>query len=92
MNALLLLVLVFFIPLVLLLGKLTSSPNHVSITDSVVYCALSSCLGDALRQRAQQRTSFGKGYALNLSSGAGQAGWEQIEMEGILNTESDHER
>jgi hypothetical protein len=34
-------------------------------------------------------TSFGKQYAMNLNSGAGQGGWEQIEMENMLDPDDD---
>jgi hypothetical protein len=36
-------------------------------------------------------TSFGKQYAMNLNSGAGQGGWEQIEMENMLDPEDERE-
>jgi hypothetical protein len=34
-------------------------------------------------------TSFGKQYMRNLSSGAGQGGWEHIEMENMLDPDGD---
>ncbi|KAF2738978.1 hypothetical protein EJ04DRAFT_422462, partial [Polyplosphaeria fusca] len=55
----------------------------------LVFLALSSCLGDRFRAR---HTSFGRSYARGLGSGAGQAGWEQIEMEDMLSDHSlDHD-
>lgn len=80
MGALVVLSLLFFLPLVLF----------------VVFLALSSCLGDNFRARVSgitssaRHASFGPSYARNLGSGAGQAGWEQIEMEEMLqNVEDD---
>ncbi|OCK80200.1 hypothetical protein K432DRAFT_382435 [Lepidopterella palustris CBS 459.81] len=74
MNVLVLLTLLLFLPLLLL----------------VAFLALSSCLGDNFRARFSGITinavhaSYGRNYARGLGSGAGQAGWEQIEMENIL--------
>ncbi|RDI80520.1 hypothetical protein Vi05172_g9484 [Venturia inaequalis] len=71
----------FVIPLVLLLAWLV----------------LSSCLGSSVRSRGSrssipgQQPSFGRNYAMGLSSGTGPGGWESIEMENMLNPETDFE-
>ncbi|OCL15280.1 hypothetical protein AOQ84DRAFT_279300 [Glonium stellatum] len=81
MNVLLLLGLLLFLPLLLF----------------VAYLALSSCLGDNFRARFSgitihsRHASFGRSYARSMGSGAGQAGWEQIEMEDMLGREEDEE-
>ncbi|KAF2396717.1 hypothetical protein EJ06DRAFT_559829 [Trichodelitschia bisporula] len=55
-----------------------------------IYLALSSCLGDSLRRRDSVRpATFGTIYARSLA--AGQGGWEQIEMQDVVNRD-DHER
>ncbi|KAF2083504.1 hypothetical protein K490DRAFT_51496, partial [Saccharata proteae CBS 121410] len=38
-----------------------------------------------------RHASYGRGYARALGSGAGQAGWEQIEMEDMLDDPLDEE-
>lgn len=38
-----------------------------------------------------QQPSFGRNYAMNLSSGTGPGGWESIEMENMLNPEDEFE-
>jgi hypothetical protein len=74
MNVFVLLSLLLFIPFLFFL----------------VFLALSSCLGDNFRARVSgmsvnpRYTSFGRSYARGLGSGAGQAGWEQIEMEDMM--------
>lgn len=79
MNVLVLLSLLLFIPFLLFL----------------VFLALSSCLGDRFRARVSgftlnpRHTSFGRNYGRGLGSGAGQAGWEQIEMEDMLGSDSE---
>ncbi|OJD40683.1 glutamine amidotransferase type 1 [Diplodia corticola] len=66
--------LIFFLPLVMF----------------IAWMALSSCLGDSLRATIAgasmnpRQASFGRSYARGLGSGTGQAGWEQIEMEEML--------
>lgn len=72
MNVILLLVLLFFIPLLFF----------------VAFLALSSCMGDRFRARISgitfnpRHASFGRSYAQGLGAGGG--GWEQIEMEDML--------
>lgn len=75
MNILLLLSLLFCIPLLFF----------------VVYLAISCCLGDDFRGRLSgvsfdpRNAIYGKTYARSMASGSsGQAGWEQIEMQDIL--------
>ncbi|KAF2143724.1 uncharacterized protein K452DRAFT_224199 [Aplosporella prunicola CBS 121167] len=74
MDVLILLVLVFFIPLVFF----------------IAWLAVSSCLGDNFRARIagvsvnSRHPSFGRSYARTLGSGAAQSGWEQIEMEDMF--------
>lgn len=81
MNVLLLLSLLFFIPLVLL----------------AVFLALSSCMGDSFRASVAgipvtfRGASFGRQYTRGFGSGAGSAGWEQIEMEDMLGEDSEEE-
>lgn len=63
----------------------------------LAFFALSSCLGDDFRtwltgrDRNAPATTFGLQYARLMSHGASQGGWEQIEMEDMLNKTSDHE-
>jgi len=79
MNVIVLLTLLFFIPLLLF----------------AVFLGLSSCLGDNFRARFSginvnpRHASFGRSYARGLGSGAGQGGWEQIEMEDMLGEDED---
>ena|ERR1700761_186089 len=96
MAGIALLVVLVVIPLVLFLGRFCNIfPTRPLINFWLVYLALSSCLGDSLRRGRSgsthfgQQTSFDRGYVMNLSSGAGQAGWEQIEMENMLNHEDE---
>ncbi len=58
--------------------------------------ALSSCLGDEIRAvwSGRQRlapTTFGLQYARSMGHGGNQAGWEQIEMEDLLDRPYKHE-
>lgn len=62
----------------------------------LVFLALSSCMGDRFRARvsgmaSKPRHSFGRNYTRGLGSGAGSAGWEQIEMEDMLGEDSEDE-
>lgn len=62
----------------------------------LVFFALSSCLGDGIRGRSSSRasrmapTTFGQQYARLMSHGGNQAGWEQIEMEEMLDKSNEH--
>lgn len=79
MNILVLLSLLLFIPFIFFL----------------VFLALSSCMGDGFRARISglsinpRHGLYGRGYARGLGSGAGSAGWEQIEMEDMMGEDSD---
>jgi len=58
--------------------------------------ALSSCLGDEIRAVWSGReqyvpTTFGQQYARSMGHGGNQGGWEQIEMEDLMD-ESDRHR
>ena len=59
--------------------------------------ALSSCLGDSIRARISGITvnprhgSYGRTYGRNASSGVGQGGWEQIEMEDMMSRDFDED-
>lgn len=83
MNVLVLLSLLFFIPLLFWL----------------VFLALSSCMGDQFRARVAgipvtfnpRHASFGRQYTRGFGSGAGSAGWEQIEMEDMLGEDSEED-
>lgn len=78
MNILVLLSLLLFIP----------------FTFFLIFLALSSCMGDGFRARISNMSinprhgSYGRGYARSLGSGAGSAGWEQIEMEDMMGDDS----
>lgn len=78
MNVLVLLSLLLFIP----------------FTFFLIFLALSSCMGDNFRARISgmsinpRHGSYGRGYARGLGSGAGSAGWEQIEMEDMMGEDS----
>lgn len=83
------------VPAVLFIGNSSS----FGITTLLANChpawlVLSSCLGSSVRSRiarssiSGQQPSFGRNYAMNLSSGAG-SGWESIEMENMLNPEDE---
>ena len=57
--------------------------------------ALSSCLGDEIRAAWSGReryvpTTFGQQYARSMGHGGNQAGWEQIEMEDLLDHSDKH--
>lgn len=59
---------------------------------TLIFFALSSCLGDELRaawsggrrNRRPVPTTFGTQYARLMGHGGGQAGWEGIEMQDML--------
>jgi hypothetical protein len=61
----------------------------------IAYLALSSCLGNEFRASLsgdlanRPRMSFGRNYGQTLGSGAGQAGWEQIEMEDLISADNE---
>jgi hypothetical protein len=81
MNVFVLLTLLFFIPLLFF----------------IAFLALSSCMGDGFRARFAgmsfnpRHASFGRNYTRGFGSGAGSAGWEQIEMEDMLGEDSEEE-
>ena len=56
----------------------------------LAWFAISSCLGDEIRAHLSGRrqlyvpTSYGMQYARVMGHGGNQAGWEQIEMEDML--------
>jgi hypothetical protein len=81
MNVLLLLSLLFFFPLLLWLA----------------FLAVSSCMGDRLRARVAGISfnpsirTFGRNYGRGLGSGSGAGGWEQIEMEDMMGSDSEDE-
>lgn len=57
--------------------------------------ALSSCLGDEIRAAWSGRrqcvpTTFGQQYARSMGHGGNQAGWEQIEMEDLMDQSYNH--
>lgn len=57
--------------------------------------ALSSCLGDEIRaawsgRRQYVPTTFGQQYARSMGYGGNQAGWEQIEMEDLMDQSYNH--
>ncbi|TKX21895.1 hypothetical protein C1H76_5787 [Elsinoe australis] len=74
-----------------LLGLLFGLPFSLLLA----WCALSSCLGDSVRARFGGVTvnprygNYGRSYARQMASGAGQGGWEQIEMQDMMD-ERDH--
>ncbi|KAG8627970.1 hypothetical protein KVT40_003843 [Elsinoe batatas] len=76
-----------------LLGLLLGLPVILLIA----WCALSSCLGDSFRAQFGGVTinsrmgSYGRSYARHMTSGAGQGGWEQIEMEDMMDGRHDSE-
>jgi hypothetical protein len=82
MNIFLLLSLVFFLPLLLL----------------IAWLIFSTCMGDSYRARVAgvpihpRHASYGKTYTRNMGSGMNQGGFEQIEMENMLDPEEDFER
>ncbi len=69
---------------------LSQPPKHVTHIYITAYLALSSCMGDSFRASISgvslypRNASFGRTYARAIGSGAGQAGWEQIEMQDML--------
>ncbi|KAK8162104.1 hypothetical protein IWX90DRAFT_488591 [Phyllosticta citrichinensis] len=73
MGILIILALVLFFPLLALFAWLVFSSL---IGESV----RASFAGISINPR---NLSFGRGYSRGLSSGAGHAGWEQIEMEAM---------
>jgi hypothetical protein len=83
MNLLVLLSLLLFIPIIFWL----------------VFLALSSCMGDQFRASVSgipvtwnpRNAVYGRNYRRGFGSGAGSAGWEQIEMEDMLGEDSDDE-
>ena len=68
------------------------------ITLSLAWFAISSCLGDEVRTTLSGRarntipTTFGLQYARMMGHGGNQAGWEQIEMEGMFDKDDEHRR
>jgi hypothetical protein len=82
MNVLVLLGLIFFVPFLFWL----------------VFLAMSSCMGDSFRASIAgipvtfnpRHSTFGRQYTRAFGSGAGSAGWEQIEMEDMLGEDSDY--
>lgn len=74
MNIFIILGLILFLPLLLF----------------AAYLLLSSCLGDSFRARISgvpvniRQTTYGQTYARNIGSATGQGGWEQIEMEDMM--------
>ncbi len=63
----------------------------------LAWLAISSCLGDEIRahlSRGSTRTiptTFGQQYARLMGHGGNQAGWEQIEMEDMLDKGDVHQ-
>ena len=59
------------------------------------FLVASLCVGDGFRARIAgvtfnlRNASFGRNYRRGFGSGAGSAGWEQIEMEDMLGEDSD---
>lgn len=74
MNIFALLGILFFVPIVLF----------------VAYLILSSCLGDRFRASVAgtaltvRQGSYGRTYGRNMGSGMHQGGWENIEMQDML--------
>ncbi|KAK4544965.1 hypothetical protein LTR36_003870 [Oleoguttula mirabilis] len=62
----------------------------------LAFFALSSCLGDEIRatwsghSRTARPTTYGLQYARVMGHGGNQAGWEQIEMEDMLDERLGH--
>lgn len=92
MNVVLLLSLLLLLPFLLFLGMRPPHRPNRSVThiSGPAYLALSSCMGDGFRASIPgvsinpRHASFGRAYGRTMGSGAGQAGWEQIEMQGML--------
>lgn len=63
----------------------------------LAWFAISSCLGDEIRSHLAGRslrnvpTTFGQQYARMMGS-SNHAGWEQIEMQDMMDRSDDHER
>lgn len=72
-----------------------SSLFFISLLFFAAFLAASSCMGDGFRARIAgvtfnpRNASFGRNYRRGFGSGAGSAGWEQIEMEDMLGEDSD---
>lgn len=81
MNIFLLLGLIFFLPLALLVGWLI----------------FSTCMGDSVRARVAgvplnaRHATYGKTYLRNLGSAVNQGGFEQIEMENMMDPSGEYE-
>lgn len=81
MNIFLLLGLIFFFPLALLVGWLV----------------LSSCMGDSVRARVAgvplnvRHAAYGKTYLRNFGSAVNQGGFEQIEMENMMDPSGEYD-
>lgn len=64
----------------------------------LAWFAISSCLGDDIRallsgrSRNTMATTFGLQYARMMGHGGSQAGWEQIEMEDMLDKDDEHRK
>jgi len=93
MNIFLLLGLIFFVPLALFVGKYyaySQTDIRRILMELLAYLILSSCIGDRLRARTSGATmsipgiSYRRTYARNMASAMNQGGWEQIEMENML--------
>jgi len=81
MNIFLLLGLIFFLPVTLLIGWLI----------------LSSCMGDSVRARVGgaplnvRHAAYGKTYLRNFGSAVNQGGFEQIEMENMMEPSGEYD-
>jgi hypothetical protein len=82
MNIYILLGLVFFLPLALL----------------IAWLIFSTCMGDSYRARrvagvplTMRNATYGKTYTRNMGSAINQGGFEQIEMENMLDPDEDFE-
>jgi hypothetical protein len=64
----------------------------------LVWFAISSCLGDEVRAAISSRrrnfvpTTYGLQYARMMGHGGSQTGWEQIEMEDMIDKTDEHRR
>jgi hypothetical protein len=64
----------------------------------IVWFAISSCLGDEIRAhlsgRSRRRipTTFGLQYAQIMGQSGSTAGWEQIEMQDMLDSDESHRK
>jgi len=67
------------------------------IVSTLAWFAISSCLGDEIRAQISNRTehmvptTFGQQYA-RIMGNSNQAGWEQIEMEDMLDKSDEHRK